>query len=247
MSLIQSLEWGIEIPAGNKPGLLPINKYGYDADSDAADETITTIGNITVPTAARIHAIDSSQSADIGDAQIYGVDGSYNYVSAGEPVDVNGTTGNNTTVSYLDIFRMRYKGHSGATNVGNIFAIAAVDGTETARIPGAAGQTQRAMMLIPDTVDGVQVNGAYMTNFKGAFSKIAGVPEVKVQLWVFPFGECWQAKEALTLSTENKSDEHWYSPSRAIAPKSWVKLTANSTVANQEIWGSFDIVIDYRV
>lgn len=237
-----------EVGAGRVKGVHPINKFGFDPDTGTEDEVVSPVGPIVVPLTHRVHHIQSDSVEDTGDVFIEGIDGDYNYQTGGETVNVNGVIGNDTITSYRFIHRMRYKGHGLLLpNQGIVSAMAELDVTETAQIPALFGQTQSALFLIPDTVDGRKVQVVTMTNFAGGLARVGGQPKGALQLWELPFGECWQRQEKLLLGVDNPQPASYeFNPPRTFQPKSWVRLTFSSATLGQQVLSSFQIQLDTR-
>ena len=149
-----------ELALGNIPGRSTVNKFG--AAPDGVQSTATDIwsrANATptqqiwlAPTAARVHAIVSSSTADTGfNVRVYGLT-SWDTAETSELVALNGTTPVNTSNSYVIIHRMKciYTAAK-TTNAGIISATAVTDGTVTAIIEIGDGQTEMAIYGVPST------------------------------------------------------------------------------------------------
>lgn len=156
----------LDIPQGNVTGVSSVNKFGYNADIQAAaDEDIWTGGGIWVaPTQARIHQIASTDAADTSagagakTVRVYGLT-DWDTAEVNEDITMDGETDVPTSNAYVIIHRMKVltAGTSGP-NAGAITATADTDATVTARIEISDGQTLMAIYGVPST------QNFYMTN-----------------------------------------------------------------------------------
>ncbi len=147
----------IDVARGDVQGVSAINKFGRndDIDTGSVPETVWSHGGVWVPpTAARTHAIVSSDVADAAAGtgartiRIFGLDSAW--AEQTEDITMNGTTPVNTASTYTRIFRMYVlTSGSGEKNAGTITATAATDGTVTAEIPVGESQTQMAVWTVP--------------------------------------------------------------------------------------------------
>lgn len=139
------------------------NKFGYNADVDAAsEETIWSPGGLYVPpTTAYTVNIVSSDAADIvtsgtgaWNVYIYGID--ENRVPISEIVNLNGVGTVTTTNSYLGINRavVGYAG-TGKVNAGTITLTHSTGGQVLAEIPIGSGTTQQCVFHVPANQDGL--------------------------------------------------------------------------------------------
>lgn len=243
-------DYNVDVSSNVIPGMSSMHKYGYNPDIDTTELLISPTGDITIPTLARIHRIKSDNVADVGACEIEGVDDDFRLRE--ETVLVNGTTGNLTENEYLFIHRKRYMGHGAnnrTANVGAITSTAEVDSTVTSVIAIGAGQTQMAMYLIPLLdIDGNELHCAMMSRFAGGFSEATGsVRGCTIQLHERPFDGAWRKKEALPiLSRTALRDVHVFGPWENFNPKTWIKLTGKCSHADNEVWGTFSLVLDAR-
>lgn len=164
------LDWGGEVALGNIPGYKSVNKFGEAPSGiqttetdiwDRADATPTQQVWVA-PTQARVHAIVSSSPQDANGGNgaayvvVYGLT-DWNTEEVSEVVTLNGINPVNTVNSYVIIHRMRAIGQGSTiapgVNVGAISATAAVDGTITAVILAANGQTEMAIYGVPSVQD----------------------------------------------------------------------------------------------
>jgi hypothetical protein len=151
----------VAVSLGYIPNMTTVNKYGRTTNADSGVQTdIWDRANAThnqatwvAPTAARIHAIVSS-NAETGGAtavKIYGLT-SWTTDEVSETVALTGTTPVNTVNSYVIIHRMVVTAcGANGPNIGYITATAAVDGTITAQIEPLVGQTRMVIYGIPST------------------------------------------------------------------------------------------------
>lgn len=154
----------LEVALGTVAGYKALNKFGHalDADNgiptdiwDGADGTIST-DLWVAPTAARIHALVSSDADDTAagtgmrTVKVYGLAAWSDTVETIETVTLNGTGAVNTVSPYVIIYRMigQTFGASGA-NEGVVKATAATDNTITAAIAVGNSQTQMAIFGVP--------------------------------------------------------------------------------------------------
>lgn len=154
------LEYFSELALGNIPGRTTVNKFG--AAPNGIQITATDIWGRAdatptqqiwlAPTAARVHAVASSGTADTGfNVRVYGLT-SWDTAETSELVAMAGTAPVNTSNSYVIVHRMKciYTADK-TTNAGTITATAATDDTVTAVINPGDGQTEMAIYGVPST------------------------------------------------------------------------------------------------
>ena len=183
-AFVVSKPFSQEVAEGRISGYSEVDKFGRATAGlqttatdiwDRADATPTQQIWLA-PTAARIHAIDSTDSGDDGSpvgvgARTVRVHGLKTWTTAPsfEDITMNGTTAVNTANAYVIIHRMKVL-TNGTTNinVGTITATAASDATITAAILPGNGQTLMAIYGVPGGFT------FYMESVYGHILKAAG-------------------------------------------------------------------------
>jgi hypothetical protein len=160
-------DFGVAVSHGTVEGYSTINKYGQALDCDNGVDTdiwdgadgVTSTDIWVAPTTARVHDLVSASANDDGDpvgtgmrtVKVCGLTG-WGAAETSEIVTLNGTSNVATANSYVIIHRMIGQTFgSGGTNAGIITATAQTDGTITAAIQAAEGQTLMAIYGIPST------------------------------------------------------------------------------------------------
>ena len=184
----------LEAAKGSITGLDTANKFGRNIQVDSgitADvwdggHTLASGGNSLIwlaPTAARIHQITSSSTADDGTPEgagagaqavrVWGLQ-TWDSVESFEDVILNGTANVATANSYVIINRMKTipVGTTYNINTGSITATADTDNTVTARIRAGQGQTQSTIYGVPSTCK------LYMGRLYGNVNKAAGAAQL---------------------------------------------------------------------
>lgn len=232
-----------ELAAGTLTGALALNKFGKNPDVDtAAPEDIWGAGGTwTPPTTARIHNIVSTDANDTlagtgaRTISILGLNSSGAEVS--ENVNLNGLTPVATTNSYTIIFRMIVTAAgSGGVNVGNITAIAQTDTTLTAQIDAGYNQTLMAVWQVPAG------KTLYLNSYYASMNGTVTASSVDIRLWAKPFGQTWQIKHVLGLSSVGQSYfKHSFSPPLKFSALTLIRLQAADASANNiDVSAGFD-------
>jgi hypothetical protein len=254
----------LAISRGLYSGFYEVNKYGKATDGvqttptdiwDRADATPTQQIWLA-PTAARIHAIVSSSTADDGTPEgagagaqavrIWGLT-SWSTAETSEDVILNGTSPVNTSNSYVIIHRMKVieVGSTYNINTGNITATAATDGTVTAQISASQGQTLMAIYGIPST------QKAYMTCYNinaHDTSNPSQATEVDFTLLVNERPDLnpltfLNKSNPGTISTGTTTVNRCYRPYFGITGPAIIKFQATSTAADTEGVAEFDLIL----
>lgn len=151
-------EYFTEVSLGNISGRTYVSKFGEAPNGIQTGATdIWSRADATptqqiwlAPTAARVHALASSGTADTGfNVRVRGLT-SWDTAETSELVTLAGTAPVNTVNSYVIIHRMScvYTAAK-TTNAGTITATAATDNTVTAVILPGDGQTEMAIYGVP--------------------------------------------------------------------------------------------------
>ena len=253
-------DMALEIAAGTYANYSSVNKFGRAVAGaqttatdiwDRADATPTQQIWIA-PTAARIHAIVSSDDTDGKTAspnsvgartlRVYGLT-SWSAAEVYEDITLTGTDAVNTTNSYVIIHRMKVL-TKGATNinVGTIIATAAGDATITAAILPGEGQTQMAIYGIPS------IKTAYVTGYYGSAIKAAAAVRGSIALKVNPNPNA----ELINFVTKHTNGwdttgvnyiNHKFSPYYQVAGPAIIKVQAISSAADTDFSAGFDLIL----
>ncbi len=256
--LVYTKELALEIARGNVSGLAKVNKFGRNSDIDTGAEDVWDGGNTwTAPTQARVHAVVSTSDEDSdsggviaqGDGartiRVYGLT-SWSTAEVNEDITMDGTTSVNTSNSYVIIHRIKVltKGnHASGPNVGTITATAAVDGTVTAQINPAEGQTQMAIYGIPSTQT-AYLTGYYASANKG--SPAAGTCNISLLANPEPDAERvnFLVKHTLGISTASTSILNpKFNPYYTIEGPAIIKIEADTSADNFDVSAGFDAII----
>lgn len=256
-SVRQQDHFFLDVSRGLFVEMFGVNKFGRTTNADSGVLTdiwdganATTDQDIWVsPTAARIHTLVSTSTADDGSpvglgahaVKIYGLDSDWNALD--EIVVLNGTTGVTTIGSYIRIFRMAVVGAgAGGTNAGIISATAATDLSITALITIGQGQTQMAIYTVPVG------HTAFMTQYYVSINSSGGTiradtsllaradASVSTSLFVIKHTQA-------AVETGGSHVVHDYKPYFKISEKSDIKLQVTSTGSNVDVSGGFDLIV----
>jgi hypothetical protein len=259
MPIVPVKDFYLEVAKGNIAGHYYVNKFGNTSNADA--NVITDVWDAPAqpvwlaPTAARIHEIlsTSDEDSDVGGTipqgtgartlRIFGLQ-DWDTAETSEDVIMDGTDGVNTVNSYVIIHRMIVlTGGTALPNVGTITAVAAVDGTVTARISPNRGQTFMAIYGIPSTQKG------YMSSFSASIARSSPVSaeagvivfkstDIENDTTAFTFKHTTAVNEDGTVATQ-----HFFSPPKMFEGPCIVKVAftagANDTFGD----ASFDMVV----
>jgi len=258
MSYLRYVEQELAIAKGVVPGHYSVNKFGRATNADSGVAcTIWDRANSThnqplwlAPTAARVHAIVSTQAADTATTgasartiRVYGLT-SWSTAETSEDISLNGTTPVNTANSYVIIHRMKVL-TSGATsvNAGYITATAATDASVTAQINPTEGQTQMAIYGIPST-QSLYLTGYYASVLR---SSPTGATANTSLLWttnVTAQPNIWQVKHTCGMDQDGTTGfNHPFNPPDKFAGPGILRLRATATSNDSDVSGGFDLIV----
>ena len=252
------------IARGLRVGITKINKYGQAKDGiqitstdvwDRAD-SIATQQIWLAPTAARIHTIISTSTADDGTPEGAGAGAQairiwylpdWDTKETFEDVILNGVAGVVMINSAVIIHRMKIipVGTTYATNVGIITATAATDGTVTAQINAGNGQTEMAIYGIPSVqtgyMPGYDLNAHNTGNPSNPtqtdFTMLVNErPDLNTLAFI-------NKSNKGTLATGTTDIKKEYRPYNTIPGPAIIKFQAVATVADTEATAEFDLIL----
>jgi hypothetical protein len=254
----------LEIARGGLTGITHVNKYGRAIDGvqilptdiwDRADASATQLIWLA-PTAARIHTIVSTSTADDGTPEAAGAGAQavrvwylpdWDTAETFEDVVLNGTGGVAMNNAAVIIHRMKVipVGSTYQINLGNITATAAVDGTITAQINISEGQTNMAIYGIPSTQTG------YMTGYLvGSHDSTnpATPAEIDYNMLVNERPDLnplvFLNKSNLgIITTGDSSEPRSYNPYKALPGPTIIKFQGLATSADTEGSAEFDLIL----
>jgi len=246
------------ISAGFVDRFQGLNKFGRTLDADSGTLTDVWDGaNSTTaqpiwlaPTAARIHALVSTDAADAGPAgngahsvQLYGLK-TWASPETSEEIILAGATPVNTANSYVIIHRVKVTSFgSSGPNVGTISVTAADDSTLTAQINPGDGQTQMAIYGIPSG------QSLFMTQYYASLNKAVKNAGADFRLVINPIPEVQPAgfivKHTLGAVSEGSGAVgHAFDPLFRIDGPAIIKLQVTTDTANSAADGGFDGYIE---
>lgn len=237
-------DFGLQVSRGSISGWIGVEKFGRNADVDAAEDIWGNGGDWVAPTAARVHSIVSSSANDTSagtgarTVTVNGLDGSY--VDTTETVTMNGVTPVNTANSYVIIHRMVVAtAGTGLTNAGTITATAATDATISCTIQVGFGQSQFCIYQIPANYTG------YLFAWRTSFQNSVANSSADVCLFTKPDGGAWNLKSSVGLSSSGSSAfTKNYTFPLSLAAKTTVKVRCVAVAnANADIQAGFSILL----
>ena len=247
-ALITPNSFWLEVAKGDVAGHSAVHKFGRNPDIDTGGFEAIWNGGASYTgfdaTGAEIVEVFSSDVADdvAGTGaltlQVYGLDA--NYLEQNETVILTGATPVDTVNSYLRLDRMIVRSAgSGGQNAGTLTARQKVTTAVVfAVMPIGYNQTMIAAYTIPAAKTG------YITSWYAALSKkVAAFSNVRLR--VRPFGEVFQVKEEVTVSSTGSSTlpRNYHIPKNDLAAKSDIYVEADSSANDNGVSAGFDLIL----
>ncbi len=250
-------EFMIKSALGDYSNIATENKFGRSTNVDTVSTDIWDLANATddqaiwiAPTAARVHAIVSTDTDDQGGSplgtgartiRVYGLT-DWDTKEVSEVIQMNGTTPVNTVNSYVIIYRMEASlwGSTGP-NAGKITAttVGQSPSTITACMLLGAGQTQMAVYGVPSAQIAVVPQFYFSVNRQTAAVRpdccllVNPIPHIELTKFLtkHPFGLSDVATNAY---------RHKYNPYKAFPGPCILKMNAISSALNADVSAGFD-------
>lgn len=165
---IDHSDWHVLVPLGILDSIQPINKFGsnYDVDAGTPEDIWSVGGDYPVRTAEAAIQVASTDADDHVDStgcqKIIIMGYREDWSSIYDTVTMNGiTTVEGDTMFYVNRAYC-YEAGSQRINDGDITITHKVDATAMSQIPEGYGQTQQAILVVPDDSD-VLLTEAYVS------------------------------------------------------------------------------------
>lgn len=257
LNMARNSDFYFNVARGQVPGMSSVIVWGRAPAGvqttatdvwDRADATPTQQIWLA-PTAARVHAIVSSNVNDDGSpagtgartVTVYGLT-SWSSSETSEVVTMDGVNPVNTANSYVTINKMVVTTHGSAgPNVGTITATAAVDATITAVIRPGIGQSQMAIYGIPST-QSAYITKVHTSTSSGVTTRVDFSLVKNIDPANFPaiFGNVRTLGDQI-VGTNTFTDE--FSAPLVIPGPCILKLQGIGASADVDSMGGFDLVL----
>jgi hypothetical protein len=225
------------------------NRFGANADVDAAaNEDVWSNGgvwlNVINTSGETVNVVSTSTDDDGSPAgtgaqtvEVFGLDGTYNVQS--ETVTMNGTSNVATANTYIVVYRLIVKTvGSGATNAGAITATGGTSSYVYAHITAGEAQTLQATHVVPASTTG------YLYNY---YVGVAGGTSVNVTFTLKAYDTdtypLWRPLHKISVANGEPYQHTFVSP-LSLTAKTYLKLEADSSANNVDVFGGFTLVID---
>lgn len=259
IEVMSSIPFELRVAKGEVSGTTGINKFGRApsgvqttaTDIWARADATPTQQIYVAPTAARVHAIASTDDNDgktgspsstgARTVRVWGLT-DWDTAEVSEDVTLDGTTGVNTANSYVFINRMLVL-TSGTTgvNIGTITATAATDSTVSAVITAGDGQTQQAIFAWPSVQDFYLTAVRASINDNTAQTRVDLALQVNEQPDTSPLDAVFTRKDSVNVQNSGQSaPEIHYIPYRKFNGPGIIKLQGIANAADVDLSGGFD-------
>lgn len=218
-----------------------VNKFGRNGDvQTGAAEGICDLDAFVWPATAPATTMVSTSGTDVAaaagalTASAEGLDANYNLLS--QTITLTGTT----PVAMTALRRChRIKVLTAGSGGANVGAINVKHGsTAIASILATNNQTLMAGYTVPTGYT------AYMLNYYCSLNRNVATAQADVRLWARPFGEVFQLKHHIGISSTGSSkDLHTFSVAPVFTEKTDIYLDVDVQTNDVDVSGGFDLVV----
>ena len=218
-----------------------VNKFGRNETvQTGAPEGICDLTAFQWPATAVTTTLVSTSGTDAPaaagalTAQVDGLDTNYNLLS--QTVTLNGTTAvAMTALRRAHRIKVLTAG-SGGVNVGAINV--KHNSTAIASVLATNNQTLMASYTVPSGYT------AYMLSYYYSINRNVATGQADVRMWARPFGEVFQLKHHIGISTTGSSKgEHVFRVAFALTEKTDIYLDTDVSANDIDISGGFDLIV----
>lgn len=232
----------LSIPSGRIPHTSWVNKFGRNADVDAAQEEVWDGGGTYAwPTTASITHIKSAADSAATQGmtiEVQGLDANWNRVTQTATLNaVDSTTEVELTTPLIRCFRM--KNTSAVDNDQAIQAGPTGFASVQAQITIGYNQTLMALYTIPNGYTG------YCVNVWGNGNKVVTTGAADITFWARSFGGVFRVQRTIGSQVSGSTGfQHFFTPYAKYSQKTDLKMTAiGSSGTNHDISAGFDLIL----
>lgn len=236
LNMAVSEPFGLLVAKGDVPGTTGLFKFGFNADVDAAEETIWDGGGLySYPASALAMTIVSSSASDAaagtGARTVTVVGLNASYVEIAQTITLNGTTAVNIPTALLRVYRaFVVTAGSGNTAAGTLTIANA--GTTYAQITLGDNQTLMAVYTVPAGYT------LYLTSSNISAGTANANQYLTARLVQRPFGGVFRDISKLTLHDGTASFDGFIVPLR-FPEKTDIEIRAIGSGTNNSVGGVF--------
>ena len=236
----------IDVSRGSIKNFSNIHKFGKndDVDTGSFEDVWEYGGTYTYQSSASVHYISSSDASDTEEITVIGLDANYDMQEINVTLAGQTKTQIGTGETFIRVFRSY--NNNGADLVGSVYVYE--DDTVTAGVPDTAtkikatinngnNQTLMAIYTVPADHTG------YLMNVSASLSKKKdGISNV--QLWTREQSKVFRLRDIFLLGSAGSSFvQKSFSPPIKIEEKTDIRVAADSSVSDNGISASFDLVL----